>query len=85
MTLVTKFTSAELSKVVELGTLHGANVGSRELAKIGIVISPGAVYYWVKKAGNTGPKTRGPYAKRKPKVVVSIAAEVLEDTVAIEV
>jgi hypothetical protein len=78
MTLVTKFTSAELAKVVELGTLHGANVGSRELAKIGIVISPGAVYYWVKKAGNTGPRTRGPYAPRKPKAksVEVVAIEV---------
>jgi hypothetical protein len=68
MSLVTKFNSAELERIVELGTLYGANVAARELIKDGIIISPGAVYYWVKKSGNTGPNTRKPYAPRKTKV-----------------
>lgn len=75
---ISKLSTSQIELVVATGKEVGPNKAIVVLVGHGITVSSGMVYYWMKCAGVKGPVTRAPYAKRKPKTVVSIATEIAE-------
>lgn len=62
---VSKLTAAEIATVVALGKELGQNAASKELAKIGIDLSPGGVHHYMTRVGLKKKRVTKP----KPKVV----------------